>query len=197
VNEYARRQVSGRFIPLRGNDIDTDRIIPARYLKSVTFAGLGEHVFEDDRAQTRHHPFDDARFRGASILVVGLNFGCGSSREHAPQALMRWGVKAVVGGSFAEIFFGNATTLGVPCVTAEMTDVEWLWAEVERNPGLEGVVDLEARLLRLGERTIPVRIPEGARAQLVAGTWDATGVLLDAGEAIERTARGLPYVTGF
>jgi 3-isopropylmalate/(R)-2-methylmalate dehydratase small subunit len=197
VNEYARRQVSGRFIPLRGNDIDTDRIIPARYLKSVTFAGLGEHVFEDDRAQTRHHPFDDARFRGASILVVGLNFGCGSSREHAPQALMRWGVKAVVGGSFAEIFFGNATTLGVPCVTAEMTDVEWLWAEVERNPGLEGVVDLEARLLRLGERTIPVRIPEGARAQLVAGTWDATGVLLDAGEAIERTARGLPYVRGF
>jgi 3-isopropylmalate/(R)-2-methylmalate dehydratase small subunit len=197
VNEYARRQVSGRFIPLRGNDIDTDRIIPARYLKSVTFAGLGEHVFEDDRAQTRHHPFDDARFRGASILVVGLNFGCGSSREHAPQALMRWGVKAVVGGSFAEIFFGNATTLGLPCVTAEMTDVEWLWAEVERNPRLEGVVDLEARLLRLGERTIPVRIPEGARAQLVAGTWDATGVLLDAGEAIERTARGLPYVTGF
>jgi 3-isopropylmalate/(R)-2-methylmalate dehydratase small subunit len=197
VNEYARRQVSGRFIPLRGNDIDTDRIIPARYLKSVTFAGLGEHVFEDDREQTRHHPFGDARFRGASILVVGLNFGCGSSREHAPQALMRWGVKAVVGGSFAEIFFGNATTLGVPCVTAEMTDVEWLWAEVERNPGLEGVVDLEARLLRLGERTIPVRIPEGARAQLVAGTWDATGVLLDAGEAIERTARGLPYVTGF
>jgi 3-isopropylmalate/(R)-2-methylmalate dehydratase small subunit len=197
VNEYARRQLSGRLIPLRGNDIDTDRIIPARYLKSVTFAGLGEHVFEDDRKQTRHHPFDDARFQGASILVVGLNFGCGSSREHAPQALMRWGIRAVVGGSFAEIFFGNATTLGIPCVTAEMADVEWLWAEVERNPGLGGVVDLEARLLRLGERTIPVRVPEGARAQLVAGTWDATGVLLDAGEAIERTARGLPYVTGF
>ncbi len=197
MNTYARREIEGRFIALPGHDIDTDRIVPARYLKSVTFAGLGDHVFEDDREQNRHHPFDDPRFQGASILVVGRNFGCGSSREHAPQGLMRWGIRAIVGVSFGEIFFGNCTTLGIPCLTAEPADVEWLMDAAVRDPGLEGVVDLEGSLVRFGARTVPARMPEGARAQLVSGTWDATGVLLEAGDVIERTAQGLPYVAGF
>jgi 3-isopropylmalate/(R)-2-methylmalate dehydratase small subunit len=197
VNAYARREIEGRFIALPGHDIDTDRIVPARYLKSVTFAGLGDHVFEDDREQNRHHPFDDPRFQGASILVVGRNFGCGSSREHAPQGLMRWGIRAIVGVSFGEIFFGNCTTLGIPCLTAEPADVEWLMDAAVRDPGLEGIVDLEGSLVRFGARAVPARMPEGARAQLVSGTWDATGVLLEAGDVIERTAQGLPYVAGF
>ena len=109
-------QVTGRVVPLPLDDIDTDRIIPARYLRCVTFDGLGEHSFEDDRKQDPNHPFDDARFQGASILLAGSNFGCGSSREHAPQALIRWGIKALIAESFAEIFFGNCTANGVPCV---------------------------------------------------------------------------------
>ncbi|HEX7124305.1 MAG TPA: 3-isopropylmalate dehydratase small subunit [Thermodesulfobacteriota bacterium] len=196
-NAYVRKQIAGRFLPLPGNDIDTDRIIPARYLKVVTFAGIGEHVFEDDREQNRHHPFDDPRFQGASILVVGLNFGCGSSREHAPQALKGWGIRAIVGGSFAEIFFGNCISLGIPCLTADMADIEWLMAEAARSPKTEGVVDVEARLVRFGERTITAGIPDGARSQLVEGTWDATGVLLQAGDQIERVGSSLPYVRGF
>jgi 3-isopropylmalate/(R)-2-methylmalate dehydratase small subunit len=196
-SSYARKQVPGRFLPLPGNDIDTDRIIPARYLKAVTFAGIGEHVFEDDREQNRHHPFDDARFQGASVLVVGLNFGCGSSREHAPQALKGWGIRAIVGGSFGEIFFGNCTTLGIPCLTADMADIEWLIAEAAASPKTEGVVDVEAKLVRFGERTIKASIPDGARGQLIQGTWDATGVLLQAGDQIEQVGSRLPYVKGF
>src|SRR5688572_16586674 len=126
-------QIDGRGIPLRGNDIDTDRIIPARFLVTVTFDGLDQHVFEDDR-RSAQHPFDDPRYQGASVLVVNSNFGCGSSREHAPQALQRWGIKAVLGESFAEIFFGNSAMIGMPCVTAAPTDVQAIMERVERNP---------------------------------------------------------------
>ncbi len=196
-SRYVRKQIEGRFIPLPGNDIDTDRIIPARYLKAVTFEGLGEHVFEDDRRQDPDHPFNQPRYQGASILVVGQNFGCGSSREHAPQALLRWGIRGIVGGSFAEIFFGNCTTLGIPCLTADPADLDWLMEAVARDPQRKGVLDVEGRQVRFGERTIAARIPEGAYRELVTGTWDATGVLLSAGDAIEQTARRLPYITGF
>jgi 3-isopropylmalate/(R)-2-methylmalate dehydratase small subunit len=193
----ARTRIAGRGIPLPGNDIDTDRIIPARYLKSVTFTGLEEFVFGDARKQDPEHPFNQKAYQGAAILVAGLNFGCGSSREHAPQALQRWGVQGIVGGSFAEIFFGNCTILGIPCVTADMADVEWLQRAVAREPGREMVLDLARCEVRFGDRAIPIRMPDGARSQLLTGTWDATGVLLEAGEAIERTARALPYVSGF
>jgi len=193
----ARRRIVGRAIPMPGNDIDTDRIIPARYLKGVTFEGLGEHVFGDDRLQDPEHPFSQPAYQGASVLIAGLNFGCGSSREHAPQALLRWGIRGIVGGSFGEIFFGNCTTLGIPCLTADMADVEWLLRAVARQPEVPVVLDVERREIRFGDRVIPAGIPDGVRGQLVSGTWNAMGVLLDAGDAIEQTAARLPYVAGY
>jgi 3-isopropylmalate/(R)-2-methylmalate dehydratase small subunit len=193
----ARRLVVGRGIPVPGNDIDTDRIIPARYLKSVTFEGLGQHVFGDERQAVPEHPFNRPQFQGASVLVTGLNFGCGSSREHAPQALRDWGIAACVGGSFGEIFFGNCTALGIPCLTADMADVEWLLREVERHPDRPVEVDLERREVRCGGRVIRAGIPDGARHQLVTGEWNSMGVLLEAGDRIEQTARALPYIAGF
>jgi 3-isopropylmalate/(R)-2-methylmalate dehydratase small subunit len=194
---HVRRQVVGRGIPLPGNDIDTDRIIPARYLKSVTFEGLGEHVFGDERKAVPEHPFNRPQFQGASVLIAGQNFGCGSSREHAPQALRDWGIGAVVGGSFGEIFFGNCTVLGIPCLTAEMSDIEWLLHEVERHPDRRVEVDIERREVRFNGRAIRAGIPDGARHQLVSGSWNSMGVLLDAGDAIERTAHALPYIAGY
>jgi 3-isopropylmalate/(R)-2-methylmalate dehydratase small subunit len=192
-----RRQISGRGIPVPGNDIDTDRIIPARFLKAVTFETMGEHAFEDARKQNPEHPFNSPAYKGASVLIVGQNFGCGSSREHAPQALMRWGIRAIVGGSFGEIFFGNCVMLGIPCLRASQEDIEWLQKAVSRAPGEAVSVDVEKQEVRLGDRVIKATIPDGARNQLVNGTWDSTSVLLEAGAAIEATAGRLPYVKGF
>jgi len=197
AQDYARRQIVGRGIPLPGNDIDTDRIIPARFLKAVTFEGLGEHAFEDARKQEPEHPFNQPVYQGAGVLVVGENFGCGSSREHAPQSLMRWGIRAIVGGSFGEIFFGNCTTLGVPCLVASMDDIDWLRKAVGRAPGDPVTVDVEKQEVRFGDKVIQARVPDGPRNQLVQGTWDSTAVLLEAGGAIEATAKKLPYVSGF
>ncbi len=191
-------RVAGRACVLRGDDIDTDRVIPARFLRCVTFDGLGEHAFEDDIEQAKgDHPFEAERFLGANILVVGRNFGCGSSREHAPQALMRRGFDAFVGGSFAEIFFGNCTALGLPCVTLSEHDLAELMDSIEADPQQELVVDLEERVVRFRAGSFPAGIPDGARGQLREGSWDATSVLLEAGAAIERTAQSLPYVSGF
>jgi len=195
--DFKRRQVTGRGLPLPGNDIDTDRIIPARYLKAVTFEGLGEHAFEDARKQNPEHPFNSPAYQGASVLVVGANFGCGSSREHAPQALMRWGIRAVVGGSFAEIFFGNCVMLGIPCLVASMEDIEWLQKAIGRAPKELVTVDVEKQEVRFGDRVIKATMPDGARHRLVGGTWDSTAVLLEAGAAIEATAGRLPYVKGY
>ena len=191
-------RVKGRACVLRGNDIDTDRIIPARYLRCVTFDGIGEHAFADDRAQAKgNHPLDDPRFRGAAILVVGRNFGCGSSREHAPQSLLRFGFRAFVGESFAEIFAGNCTALGLPCVTLAESDLAKLMDSVELDPAQEVAVDLTKRTVSSRAGTLAASLPEGARQQLLEGTWNATAVLLEAGDAIEATAARLPYVRGF
>ena len=193
-----RSFVSGRACVLRGNDIDTDRIIPARFLRCVTFDEVGEHAFEDDRIQAKgDHPFDDERFDGANVLVVGQNFGCGSSREHAPQALMRRGFEAFVGGSFAEIFFGNCTALGLPCVTLAEGDLAALMDAVHLDPQGKIEVDLAAREVRFGGRSYAAGIPDGTRKQLADGSWNAVAVLLEAGDAIERTAGSLPYTSGF
>lgn len=192
-----RRQIAGRAIPLPGNDIDTDRIIPARFLKCITFEGLETHVFEDDRRQMPDHPFNQARYRGATILVVGQNFGCGSSREHAPEALRRWGIRGIVGESFAEIFFGNCTAIGLPCLTLDSNDVSRLAATITQHPEREIVLDLEDRVVCVGEQRLPAVIPDGARNQLLMGTWNAMGVLMEAEHEIDRVATSLPYTTGY
>jgi 3-isopropylmalate/(R)-2-methylmalate dehydratase small subunit len=188
------QRVSGRACALRGDDIDTDRIIPARYLRCVTFEGLGEFAFEDDRKQAKgDHPLDQERYAGAAILVVGRNFGCGSSREHAPQALMRRGFRAFVGGSFAEIFFGNCVALGLPCVTLAPADLAALFDSVDLDPAQEVTLDLETLALSCRAGRFAALMPEGARSQLLEGSWNATAVLLEAGDAIERTAAALGY----
>ena len=192
------RDVSGRGCVLRGNDIDTDRIIPARYLRELTFETLGRYAFEDDRkAAGGKHALDDERFTGAEILIVGKNFGCGSSREHAPQSLMRFGFRAFVGESFAEIFFGNCTTLGLPCVTLAAEEIEKLRVAVELDPAQTLQLDLAAETLTSSVGAQAIAMPAGARKTLVEGTWDATTALLDAGDAIESTAARLPYIENF
>src|SRR5207248_3711424 len=195
--DFKRRQVDGRGIPVPGNDIDTDRIIPARFLKAVTFETIGEHDFQDARKQHPEHPFNSPAYKGASVLVVGQNFGCGSSRERAPQALMRWGIRASGGGSFGEIFLGNCVMLGIPCLRASQEDIEWLQREIGRAPQTPVTVDVEKQEVRFGDRVIKATVPDGPRNQLVAGTWDSTAVLLEAGAAIEATAAKLPYVKGY
>jgi 3-isopropylmalate/(R)-2-methylmalate dehydratase small subunit len=194
--------VSGRGLPLRGDDIDTDRIMPARFLRAVTFDGLEKHVFEDDRKgggahPYNRHPFDVSSFQGASILVVNANFGCGSSREHAPQGLQRWGIGAIVGESFAEIFFGNSVMIGLPCVTASPEDVRNLQDRIERDPGTSMTLDLAAGTVQAGELCINVSMPSKAREALITGAWDTTGLLLDRYEEVESASKRLPYVAGF
>jgi 3-isopropylmalate/(R)-2-methylmalate dehydratase small subunit len=187
--------ITGRGIPLLGNDIDTDRIIPARFLKCVTFDGLGQHVFADDRAQDPgQHPFDQPQYQGSQILVVNANFGCGSSREHAPQALAKWGIRALIGESFAEIFFGNCLALGIPCVTAPPAVIQALQKAVAENPQLQLTLDLPNKQVRWEANTAAVEIPQGAWQMLVQGTWDATGQLLAAQAQIQQVAASLPYV---
>jgi 3-isopropylmalate/(R)-2-methylmalate dehydratase small subunit len=197
-------RVEGRALPMRGDDIDTDRIIPARYLRSITFDGLEAYVFIDERAGSQSaargntvHPFDDQRYQGASVLLVNSNFGCGSSREHAPQALQRWGINVVIGESFSEIFFGNAAIIGLPCVKAAREDVHALMEQVERDPATRIVVDLNASLIDADGFSCVMSIPKKVKEALITGAWDTTGLLLDKYEQVDATAARLPYVSGF
>jgi 3-isopropylmalate/(R)-2-methylmalate dehydratase small subunit len=189
--------ISGTAIPLLLDDIDTDRIIPARYLRCVTFEGLGEHAFEDDRQQDPAHSFNKNEHAGSSILVSGRNFGCGSSREHAPQSLMRWGIQAVVAESFAEIFFGNCTGLGIPCVTASRADLANVAIAVAESPQIPVSLDLTNLTLSYGDFSIPVSMPKSPHEALVSGQWDFLGQLLDNQPAIRDRAGQIPYLTGF
>lgn len=189
------QQISGRGVPVIGNDIDTDRIIPARFLRCVTFEGLGERAFADDRLQANgQHPFDLPQYEGANILVVNGNFGCGSSREHAPQALAKRGIQAIIGESFAEIFFGNCISIGVPCVTAAPATVRQLQKLLQEDPRVSVTVDLEAMEVRCGNFTASVSMNEGLRQMLVTGTWDNCGQLINYIEQIKATASKLPYL---
>lgn len=190
-------QISATAVPLLLDDIDTDRIIPARFLRCVTFEGLGEHAFEDDRAQDASHPFNDPQYQSGGLLIAGRNFGCGSSREHAPQSLMRWGIRAVVAESFAEIFFGNCTSLGIPAVTAAREDLERAEAAVRADPETKFSLDLNEKTLTFGGDSVPIEIPEGAREALTTGQWDFLSQLLAADDQIAATAGALPYLTGF
>ena len=188
-------KIDGRGCVVRGDDVDTDRIIPARFMKEVTFDTMGEHAFEDARKDAKgEHPLDQERFKGSSILVVGQNFGCGSSREHAPQALMRFGFHAFIGGSFAEIFFGNCTALGLPCVTLSPEDLSAVMDAVELDPEQNVEIDVQSSKVRCRAGEFEAGIPAGTRKMLLEGSWDATRVLLEAGDQIEQTAAALPYV---
>ena len=187
------------FIALPIDDIDTDRIIPARFLKSISFEGLETHLFEDDitqlKAQGSTHAIVDPRFHEASILVVNRNFGCGSSREHAPQAIRRKGFRAVVGESFSEIFFGNSVALGLPCVTGAAPDIDRLQGIIEAQPGTAIAVDLDSLTLRCQDWEMKIALPPAARESFLDGTWDATGLLLDRFEEVEATMAEIPYLS--
>lgn len=194
-------RVQGTAVPLRGNDIDTDRIIPARYLKEVTFARMGEYPFFDERfdaaGRKKDHPFNDPEYRGAAILFVNKNFGCGSSREHAPQALHRFGIKAIVGESFAAIFAGNCTMMGVPTVTVSAGEVQQLMKSVEENPRTQYTVDLESKTLSYDDKKIAIDLPDTYRRALTTGSWDSTALLRANLEQVKKTAARLPYLAGF
>lgn len=193
-------EVRGSGIPVRGNDIDTDQIIPARYLKAITFDGLGEYAFFDQRfdedGNRNEHPFNQGQYQGASILVVNSNFGCGSSREHAPQALMRWGIDGIVGASFAEIFAGNCLALGIPTVSVSPDDAEALQEWVAANPREEIVVDVAGESVMYDDAELSASVDEGQRKALVDGIWDTTALLRSNPEAVKETARQLPYIDG-
>jgi len=193
--------ITGRAIPMRGNDIDTDRIVPARFLRAITFEGMETHLFEDDRKMGspghNRHPFDVPAYQGASIMVVNSNFGCGSSREHAPQAIRRWGLQAILGESFAEIFFGNSAMIGMPCVTASPADIKTLQDLVERNPRSEVTIDLMAGTCEAGDFRCSVSLPRNVRDAFATGAWDTTSLLLDRYDEVNAKAAALPYITGF
>lgn len=189
--------VKGRAIPLRGDDIDTDRIMPARFLVSVSFEGLERHLFEDDRAAHPLHAFNDPRYRGASILVVNGNFGCGSSREHAPQGLARAGIRALIGESFSEIFQGNAAMLGVPCFTATHADVDRLQTAVEQIPAVTVEADVASGVVSAGPLRLQAALPPALRDGFLSGQWNPTAMLLDRFDEVRAVAAQLPYIRGF
>ena len=194
-------QVSGTAVPIRGNDIDTDRIIPARYLKEPTFARMGKYPFFDERfdseGKQKPHPFNDAKYKGASILFVNKNFGCGSSREHAPQALYRFGIHAIVGESFAAIFAGNCTIMGVPAVTVSHEEVELMMKTADQSPQTRFVVDIDKKTITFGEHRISIDLPKTYRSALTSGSWDSTSLLRANLDRVKKTAAKLPYITGF
>lgn len=190
------KAIAGRGIPLVGDDIDTDRIIPARFLRCVTFDGLGEQVFADDRTQLKgEHPFDLPQYQEANILVVNANFGCGSSREHAPQAIMRWGIQAIVGENFAEIFLGNCSANGIPCVTASSKAIKELQSLLKANPQSQIRIDLESMEICCDDWITPISMGEGSRQMLLEGTWDTCGQLVQNIEQVQKIAPRLPYLS--
>ena len=195
-------RIEGQAVPVEGNDIDTDRIIPARYLKEITFTNMGKYPFYDERfdaeGKPKGHPFDLPQFQGAHLLFVNQNFGCGSSREHAPQSLIRWGILGIVGESFAEIFAGNCTMLGIPTVTVGRTEMQKLQTVAKEKPSTKFTLDLDKKVLLCDAKEhLKFEIHESKRNALVNGTWDSTGILLaNAGKTAE-VAKKLPYVSGF
>jgi 3-isopropylmalate/(R)-2-methylmalate dehydratase small subunit len=189
--------ITGRGLPLRGDDLDTDRIMPARFLRAVTFEGLEKHLFEDDRAADPKHPFNNERYKGASILVVNSNFGCGSSREHAPQGLARYGIQAVIGESFSEIFLGNSAVLGIPCFVAERAAVESLQGDLEANPDLLVEASVETGVISAGTLGLQASLPQGLREAFLTDRWNPTAMLLDDFEEVGSVASRLPYISGF
>ena len=192
------KQVNGSAIHVPGDDIDTDRIIPARFMKCVTFDGLGEYLFHDVRfdadGNKKPHSLNNEKFSGASIMLSGKNFGCGSSREHAPQSLYRAGFRAIIAGNFAEIFFGNSINLGIPCVSMDATHRSTVAEWIENNPSAEVTVDVDLLQVRAGELTLPCEMRAGARDSLLNGSWDPLDELLSASSEVDQVAQQLAYV---
>ena len=189
--------ITGTGLPVRGDDLDTDRIMPARFLRAVTFEGLEKHVFEDDRAADPTHPFNDPRYKDARILIVNANFGCGSSREHAPQGLARRGFQAIVGESFSEIFLGNSAVLGMPCLVAERPAIESLQHLIETRPDTIIEVSVETCVVSAGTLGIQASIPAGLRDAFLTDQWNPTAMLLAEFEQVNTVASRLPYISGF
>lgn len=189
--------VIGRGLALRGDDLDTDRIMPARFLRAVTFEGLEKHLFEDDRATNPAHPFNDGRYKGATILVVNSNFGCGSSREHAPQGLARYGIHAIVGESFSDIFLGNAAVLGIPCFAAEKAAIQSLQSLIEEKPDVVIEASVDTGVVSAGTLEIQAVLPSGLRDAFLTDRWNPTAMLLDDFEQVNTVASRLPYISGF
>jgi 3-isopropylmalate/(R)-2-methylmalate dehydratase small subunit len=193
----AIRRITGRALPLRGDDIDTDRIMPARFLKAVSFEELERHLFEDDRRADPGHAFNDPRYTGASILIVNANFGCGSSREHAPQGLARAGIRAMIGRSFSEIFQGNSAMLGVPCFVAGGDEIERLQALVEATPEMEIAADVATGVVAAGSLRVEATLPPALRDGFLSGEWNPTATLLRDFHEVRAVAARLPYIRGF
>jgi 3-isopropylmalate/(R)-2-methylmalate dehydratase small subunit len=186
--------VTGPGLPLHGDDIDTDRIMPARFLRAVSFEGLERHLFEDDRAARPDHPFNDARFAGAAFLVVNRNFGCGSSREHAPQGLARSGIRGIIGESFSDIFQGNAAMLGIPCFAAERQAVDRLQTLVEHTPNLTITARVDTGVITAGPLRTTAALPAALREAFISGQWNPTAMLLDRFDEVRAVGERLPYL---
>ncbi len=194
-------QITGKGIAVRGNDIDTDRIIPARFLKEITFENMGKYLFYDERFDEKEnmkiHPFNDEKYKGASILIVNKNFGCGSSREHAPQSLMRRGIKAIIGESFADIFAGNCRIIGLPVFTASENEIKGIMDFIEKNPDEEASASIINKVFLLGKSKISLEMDDSARSSFLSGAWDSTYLLLNAKDKIRKTMEKLPYLDNF
>lgn len=201
MSNFEIKSIVGTGVPVKGNDIDTDRIIPARFLKCVTFEALGPESFKDDRfdekGKAKEHSFNNPAYQGASVLLVNKNFGCGSSREHAPQALNRWGIKAIAGESFAEIFYGNCIAMGVPCMVFSHDDIEAASAIIIKNPKVKVEINVEKQTMTVDSKVFKGSIPDGSRGQLLNGSWDATFQLLENESDVKLIANSLPYVNGW
>lgn len=200
-NPAAIKTIEGTALPFQGNDVDTDRIIPARFLRCVTFDGLGEQVFRDERfdpdGNPQPHPFNDETYSDAAILFVNRNFGCGSSREHAPQAIMRFGLKAIVGESFAEIFAGNCTSLGIPVLTADEAVIQRLQAQAQDHPDTRFSLDVEGQTISFADQKVELQMNPAAHSALLGGTWNTLDELMQNVGRIEQVSERLPYINGF